>query len=52
MLMAEALEKMFLNKISEMPQEETEIAVVNKGRRGPRREPGNILEWREDGLLT
>ncbi|XP_078146896.1 bromodomain-containing protein 4-like isoform X3 [Centroberyx gerrardi] len=39
-LMAEALEKMFLNKISEMPQEETEIAVVNKGRRGARREQG------------
>ncbi|XP_029909776.1 bromodomain-containing protein 4-like [Myripristis murdjan] len=43
-LMAEALEKMFLNKISEMPQEETEIAVVNKGRRGARREPGLITK--------
>ncbi|CAL8236655.1 unnamed protein product [Boreogadus saida] len=40
-LMAESLEKAFLNKISEMPQEETEIAVVSKGRRGSsRREPG------------
>ena len=39
--MAESLEKAFLNKISEMPQEETEIAVVSKGRRGSsRREPG------------
>ncbi|KAJ3615253.1 hypothetical protein NHX12_018821 [Muraenolepis orangiensis] len=33
--------KAFLSKISEMPQEETEIAVVSKGRRGSgRREPG------------
>ena len=40
-LMAESLEKAFLNKISEMPQEETEIAVVSKGRRGStRRESG------------
>lgn len=38
--MAEALEKVFLHKITEMPQEETEIAVVTKGRRGGRREPG------------
>ncbi|KAJ0051152.1 hypothetical protein NL108_014599, partial [Boleophthalmus pectinirostris] len=36
-LMAEALEKLFLQLITEMPQEETEIAVVTKGRRG--REP-------------
>lgn len=42
--MAEALEKMFLQKISEMPQEETEIAVVTKGRRGGRRESGKVLE--------
>ncbi|KAM4584542.1 bromodomain-containing protein 4-like isoform 1-T1 [Odontesthes bonariensis] len=35
-LMAEALEKLFLQKITEMPQEETEIAVVTKGRRGRR----------------
>lgn len=38
--MAEALEKHFLQKITEMPQEETEIAVVAKGRRGGRRESG------------
>lgn len=41
-LMAEALEKLFLQKITEMPQEETEIAVVTKGRRGGRRETGLI----------
>ncbi|CAB1344216.1 unnamed protein product [Coregonus sp. 'balchen'] len=39
-LMAEALEKMFLQKISEMPQEETEITMVTKGRRGGQREAG------------
>lgn len=38
--MAEALEKVFLQKITEMPQEEKEIAVVPKGRRGVRRESG------------
>ncbi|KAM9856608.1 bromodomain-containing protein 4-like isoform 2-T2 [Aulostomus maculatus] len=43
-LMAEALEKIFLQKITEMPQEETEIAVVTKGRRGVRREPGLITK--------
>ncbi|XP_034043675.1 bromodomain-containing protein 4-like isoform X2 [Thalassophryne amazonica] len=37
-LMAEALEKLFLQKITEMPQEETEIAVVTKGRRRTRRD--------------
>ncbi|XP_029992182.1 bromodomain-containing protein 4-like isoform X3 [Sphaeramia orbicularis] len=37
-LMAEALEKLFLQKITEMPQEETEIPVVSKGRRGGRRD--------------
>lgn len=42
--MAEALEKLFLQKITEMPQEETEIAVVTKGRRGARRESGTILK--------
>uniref|UniRef100_A0A3Q2XEY1 Bromodomain containing 3a n=1 Tax=Hippocampus comes TaxID=109280 RepID=A0A3Q2XEY1_HIPCM len=31
-LMAKALEKLFLQKITQMPQEETEIAVVAKGR--------------------
>ncbi|KAK7929402.1 hypothetical protein WMY93_005797 [Mugilogobius chulae] len=39
-LMAEALEKLFLQLITEMPQEETEIAVVTKRRRG--REPAVI----------
>ncbi|PWA32562.1 hypothetical protein CCH79_00015105 [Gambusia affinis] len=38
-LMAEALEKLFLQKITEMPQEEAEITVVTKGRRVGRREP-------------
>ncbi|KAM4595691.1 bromodomain-containing protein 4-like isoform 1-T2 [Fundulus diaphanus] len=38
-LMAEALEKLFLQKITEMPQEEVEITVVTKGRRVGRREP-------------
>uniref|UniRef100_A0A8C2YYW4 Bromodomain containing 4 n=2 Tax=Cyclopterus lumpus TaxID=8103 RepID=A0A8C2YYW4_CYCLU len=42
-LMAEALEKVFLHKITEMPQEETEISVVTKGHRGGRREPGTSL---------
>ncbi|CAJ1053873.1 bromodomain-containing protein 4-like isoform X4 [Xyrichtys novacula] len=41
-LMAEALEKVFLCKITEMPQEEKEIALVTKGRRGPRRDTGLI----------
>lgn len=40
-LMAEALEKMFLQKITEMPQEETEITVMmGKGRGRGRREGG------------
>ncbi|KAJ8384647.1 hypothetical protein AAFF_G00199790 [Aldrovandia affinis] len=40
-LMAEALEKMFLQKISEMPQEETEISVATgKGRGRGRRDVG------------
>ncbi|XP_048346264.1 bromodomain-containing protein 4 isoform X3 [Sphaerodactylus townsendi] len=39
-LMAEALEKLFLQKISEMPQEETEIVIVQtKGRGRGRKEP-------------
>uniref|UniRef100_A0AAZ3P9X9 Uncharacterized protein n=1 Tax=Oncorhynchus tshawytscha TaxID=74940 RepID=A0AAZ3P9X9_ONCTS len=42
-LMAESLEKMFLQKISEMPQEETEIAMVTKGRRAGQREAGMVL---------
>lgn len=41
--MAEALEKLFLQKITEMPQEEKEIAVVTKGRRGVRREAGSLF---------
>ncbi|KAM9793067.1 bromodomain-containing protein 4-like [Neosynchiropus ocellatus] len=41
-LMAKALEKLFLQKITEMPQEETEIPVVTKGRRGPRRDAASI----------
>ncbi|XP_076866111.1 bromodomain-containing protein 4 isoform X2 [Brachyhypopomus gauderio] len=50
-LMAEALEKQFLQKISEMPQEETEITVMTpKGRGRGRRDaglnlkPGPVLE--------
>ncbi|XP_061086333.1 bromodomain-containing protein 4-like, partial [Conger conger] len=40
-LMAEALEKMFLQKISQMPQEETEISVMSgKGRGRGRRDVG------------
>ncbi|XP_061567461.1 bromodomain-containing protein 4 isoform X2 [Cololabis saira] len=42
-LMAEALEKAFLQKVSEMPQEETEIVVMTgKGRGRGRREPGTV----------
>lgn len=40
-LMAEALEKAFLQKVSEMPQEEIEIVVMTgKGRGRGRREGG------------
>lgn len=40
-LMAEALEKVFLHKISEMPQQEVEIkSTAGKGRGRGRREPG------------
>lgn len=40
-LMAEALEKLFLQKISEMAQEETEVVVVQtKGRGRGRKETG------------
>lgn len=45
--MAEALEKVFLQKITEMPQEEKEIVVVPKGRRGVRRESGMIKKREE-----
>lgn len=39
--MAEALEKLFLQKISEMTQEETEIVIVQtKGRGRARKETG------------
>lgn len=41
-LMAEALEKHFLQMITQMPQEEKEISVVAKGRRGIRREQALI----------
>lgn len=41
-LMAESLEKQFLQRITEMPQEETEIPVTSKGRRGGRREAALI----------
>ncbi|XP_078537985.1 bromodomain-containing protein 4 isoform X3 [Lissotriton helveticus] len=41
-LMAESLEKLFLQKISEMPQEETEIVIVQtKGRGRGRKDPGD-----------
>ncbi|XP_005745397.1 bromodomain-containing protein 4 isoform X2 [Pundamilia nyererei] len=44
-LMAEALEKVFLQKVSEMPQEETEIVVMTgKGRGRGRREGGLNLK--------
>uniref|UniRef100_A0A3Q0SA00 Bromodomain containing 4 n=1 Tax=Amphilophus citrinellus TaxID=61819 RepID=A0A3Q0SA00_AMPCI len=45
-LMAEALEKVFLQKVSEMPQEETEIVVMTgKGRgRGLNLKPGAIID--------
>lgn len=44
--MAEALEKLFLQKISEMPQEETELPIVqSKGRGRGRREPGDWGAW-------
>ena len=40
-LMAEALEKVFLQKVTEMPQEETEIVVmIGKGRGRGRRDTG------------
>lgn len=43
-LMAEALEKLFLQKISEMTQEETEIVIAQtKGRGRARKEAGMML---------
>ncbi|XP_041443542.1 bromodomain-containing protein 4A isoform X2 [Xenopus laevis] len=47
-LMAEALEKLFLQKISEMPQEETELTVVqSKGRgRGRKEQDASITPMR------
>lgn len=50
--MAEALEKLFLQKISEMPEEESELPIVqSKGRGRGRREPG---DWgkRAERLMT
>uniref|UniRef100_A0A673A9Q9 Bromodomain-containing protein 4-like n=1 Tax=Sphaeramia orbicularis TaxID=375764 RepID=A0A673A9Q9_9TELE len=41
-LMAEALEKVFLQKVSEMPQEETEIAVMTGKGRGRGRKDGGL----------
>ncbi|XP_076838817.1 bromodomain-containing protein 4-like isoform X2 [Brachyhypopomus gauderio] len=38
-LMAEALEKLFLQKVSEMPQEEVEIHTASKRRSRPKLEP-------------
>lgn len=42
-LMAEALEKLFLQKINELPTEETEIMIVQaKGRGRGRKEAGRV----------
>lgn len=42
--MAEALEKVFLQKVTEMPQEETEIVVMTgKGRGRGRKEGGKEM---------
>lgn len=42
--MAEALEKLFLQKINELPTEETEIMIVQaKGRGRGRKEAGRVL---------
>lgn len=44
-LMAEALEKLFLQKINELPTEETEIMIVQtKGRGRGRKETGRVFE--------
>lgn len=44
-LMAEALEKLFLQKINELPTEETEIMIVQaKGRGRGRKEAGRVLK--------
>lgn len=47
--MAEALEKLFLQKINELPTEETEIMIVQaKGRGRGRKEAGKVplaQEW-------
>lgn len=43
--MAEALEKLFLQKISEMTEEETEIVIVQaKGRGRGRKEAGKVID--------
>lgn len=63
-LMAEALEKAFLQKVSEMPQEEIEIVVMTGKGRGRGRRDGGIsfvslrnfalytCSWSFDGILT
>lgn len=40
--MAEALEKVFLQKVTEMPQEETEIVVMTGKGRGRGRKDGGM----------
>lgn len=64
MLMAEALEKAFLQKVSEMPQEEIEIVVMTGKGRGRGRRDGGIsfvslrnfalytCSWSFDGILS
>uniref|UniRef100_A0AAY3ZVH1 Bromodomain containing 2b n=1 Tax=Denticeps clupeoides TaxID=299321 RepID=A0AAY3ZVH1_9TELE len=49
-LMAETLEKLFLQKISEMPQEEIEMPVTSKGR-GRRRDLG-VLDALAQGMTS
>lgn len=43
--MAEALEKLFLQKIPEMPQEETEIVIVQTKGRGRGRKEAGTGNW-------
>lgn len=51
-LMAEALEKAFLQKVSEMPQEETEIVVMTGKGRGRGRREGGMWSTDSQHLLT
>uniref|UniRef100_A0A4W4H3N4 Uncharacterized protein n=1 Tax=Electrophorus electricus TaxID=8005 RepID=A0A4W4H3N4_ELEEL len=44
-LMAEALEKLFLQKVSEMPQEELEIHTASKRRSRSKQETGSVLQY-------